>query len=227
MSIPLIPFARYALYRFLNWNPVLAAFIVKDEWRGERKYGLRTFEQDDLQQQKVTGVNKPFATVYEGASYYLLEHVLAQLQPSPDDMLADIGCGKGRAICVAAHYGFHQLRGIDFSEAFCARAFQNIQYTLSKLPHAVDATVTHADALEWPFPPQLNYFFLFNPFGETVMRPFIQRIKDHALQTRRKITVVYLSPVYKALFLENGFTETFRIQKYQLLEGCLLVFEPE
>ncbi len=227
MAISLLRFSQYALYRFLHWNPVLAAFIVRDEWRGERKYGINTFSQDDLQTQEVTGHNKPFATVYEGASYYLLEKVLSQLHPSDADMIADIGCGKGRALCVAAHFGFRKLAGIDFSAPFCQEACKNLQHTAGLVEHAIAYEVHHADALEWPFPPALNHFFLFNPFGETVMRPFIHRIIAHARQTGKKITVVYLSPVYKPLFIENGFTETFRVQKHQLLEGTILEFQPE
>jgi cyclopropane fatty-acyl-phospholipid synthase-like methyltransferase len=45
---------------------------------------------------------------------------MSKLEPSRTEALLDMGCGAGRAICVAAQYPFARVIGIEIDERLCA-----------------------------------------------------------------------------------------------------------
>jgi S-adenosylmethionine-diacylgycerolhomoserine-N-methlytransferase len=83
--------------------------------------------------------------------HYLLgrDDMIAQLKPSPGDLVLEIGCGTGRNLIVAAqHYPGARFLGIDVSTAMLTTAIHKI--TRAELSARV--RVAHGEAL------------LFNPF---------------------------------------------------------------
>ena len=51
-----------------------------------------------------------------------------------------------------------------------------------------------------------NYFYLYNPFNEVIMTPFLQHVKESAARNPRDIHIIYHNPVHHELFAEEGFT---------------------
>ena len=89
--------------------------MIRHEIKGEKKYGINTTGADELKKLKKKGIDVSHATMYMPVSYQLLEETLLQIPGDNKKHFFDIGCGKGRAMCVAAHYGFAKISGIDFS----------------------------------------------------------------------------------------------------------------
>ena len=50
-----------------------------------------------------------------------------------------------------------------------------------------------------------TYFYLFNPFTEIIMIPFIHHLKESAKRHPRDIHVIYANPAHHNLFLAEGF----------------------
>jgi SAM-dependent methyltransferase len=170
----------------------------------------------------VKGKNKQHAEIYQGANYFLLEDLFLQLQKiNVKDGFLDIGCGKGRAMVVAAHYGFQHITGIDFAAELCKHATQNCQRIADIYPSA-SWKVIHADAENFLPAAHVHIIFLFNPFKELIMKRVIRNILKSLDSYPRKLFVVYVNPQLKHLFTEQGFKEVYYIRKMPFVEASIL-----
>ena len=61
------------------------------------------------------------SSIYQASNYYILEKGFNYLESiNENNFITDFGCGKGRALVVAAYFEFKKvLRGIDFAKALC------------------------------------------------------------------------------------------------------------
>lgn len=215
-------YIRYFIYIAWNWNLRLAFFSIYHEIIGERKYNIDTVRLNDLKKLPVIGNNKKAAEVYQGASYYLLENIFEALKMlNTDDGFVDIGCGKGRALVVAAHYNFRYITGIDFAKELCAEAIANCRQITLKYP-VTTWEVTHANAVDFSFKKNMHVLFFFNPFKETVMKEVIKNILASLKRYPRKIWIVYINPQHKKLFLHQGFREVYYVRKMRFVEALIL-----
>lgn len=214
-------YIKYFFYIAFNWNIRLAVFSLYHEIRGERKYDIRTSVLDDLQHLAVKGDNRSEAEIYQGAGYYLLETIFIQLRKlhAPYDII-DVGCGKGRVMVVAAHYGFNKITGIDFAQALCREAENNCSIITNRFPQT-EWRVIHANAADFKFRKSDRVFFFFNPFKEPVMTQVIKNILQSLNEYPRKIFVVYMNPQHKILFTRAGFKEVFNIKKMQFVDAVI------
>jgi hypothetical protein len=82
-----------------------------------------------------------------------------------DDVIVDVGCGKGRSLnWLLAHHPGNTLIGIEIDPEICAD-------TARRLRRFRQATVRCGDATTM-LPPEGTLFYLFNPFDENVMARF-------------------------------------------------------
>lgn len=214
-------YIKYFFYIALNWNLRLAFFSIYHEIRGERKYHINTSRLDDLEDLSVKGSNRNEAEIYQGASYYLLEKIFIQLRKlnAPTDII-DLGCGKGRVMVVAAHYGFTKITGVDFAGELCMEAESNCTIVTKQFP-LTEWTVLNADAVNFKFGKDDHLFFFFNPFKETVMKEVIENMLQSLKDFPRKILVVYMNPQHKKLFESSGFKEVSYIRRMRFVDAVI------
>lgn len=211
-------YLKYFLFLSANWNTKVASHIIKNEVAGEKKYKIKTTGADELKSLEKKGIDISNATLYMPASYDVLDLVFQQLKPLSNSHFIDIGCGKGRALCVAAHNGFRKLTGIDFYPALCRQAEANLEITkpqVSKLEYKVICN----DAFFYEIPTDADHIFMFNPFNEIIMSGVVENILKSQKKKPRKITLIYLNTTHKNLFTNAGFKETWRFQKMKYLEA--------
>lgn len=116
-----------------------------------------------------------------------------------EDAILDVGCGKGRMLLFfSKKCCFGRVDGLEYSERLAAIARQN----MDKLQ--LDAQIYIENAAEFT---QLdyNYFYLFNPFPEKIMLSFVRHLCDNIEKNPRRVTILYMNPVCKDCFIENGF----------------------
>jgi SAM-dependent methyltransferase len=214
-------YIKYFFYLATNWNIRIAWHITRREIKGEKKYGINTTGADELKDLEEKGIDISHATIYMPASYDMLELVLDQLDEKKIRHFLDIGCGKGRVMCVAAAKGIDKVTGVDFSKEFCAAAKENLETVKQNHP-ALEYTVLNTDAFYFPIPDDADCIFLFNPFDEVIMSGVAENIEMSLERAPREISIVYLNPLNKELFLSNGFKEVFYIKKLNYLEGSIL-----
>ena len=220
------PYLHYFLYVAWHWDPFFATITIFHEIRGERQYGIHTTGQDELKGLERKGIDISHATLYMPTSYYVLRRLMNEIIKYPSNKtFLDIGCGKGRALVVAADYGFNQLKGIDFSKEFCDYAKETVKICHSRNPSA-RFTIEQADALTYEIDPEITTIFLFNPFDEVVVGPVVNNILKSQRVNPRTIRLLYANPTHKQLFLDSGFVEIFHFKKFKLLEGSILERTP-
>jgi 2-polyprenyl-3-methyl-5-hydroxy-6-metoxy-1,4-benzoquinol methylase len=220
-----INYLQYFFYLAHNWNIRIATHIISKEVKGEKKYGINTTGADELNKLNEKGIDIEHATMYMPASYDLLEHVFSSMPMSSFKHFIDIGCGKGRILCVAAHYGVARVTGIDFSKEFCDAAKLNLAKTKLIIP-ALDYKVYNNDAFYFEIPDDADCIFMFNPFDEVIMSGVIENIEMSLERAPRKMTVVYANPLQKHLFLEQGYEQIFHRKKLTYLEAIVLTKSP-
>jgi SAM-dependent methyltransferase len=214
-------YIKYFFYLAYNWNIVIAWYIIRQEIKGEKKYGINTTGADELNKLEKQGVDISHATIYMPVSYLLLEEIFQQLPEIPRNHFLDIGCGKGRALCVAAHQGFKQVTGLDFARDLCEAAKENLSITKQKLPELIYEVINN-DAFYFEIPDDVDCIFFFNPFDEIIMSGVVNNIFTSLQNNPRKINIIYVNPLHKELFLKAGFTEKWYSKKMKYLEASLL-----
>jgi SAM-dependent methyltransferase len=195
--------------------------MIKQEIKGEKKYGINTTGQDELIKLEELGIDVSHATIYMPVNYYLLEEIFRQLQGSSSNHFLDMGCGKGRALCMAAHHGFKQVTGIDLSRDLCEIATENLTLTKKRIPH-FKFTVINNDAFYYEIPGDVDCIFLFNPFDEIIMSAVVNNIFESLRNNPRKLNILYVNPLYKEQFLKAGYTQTWYSKKMKYIEAVIL-----
>ena len=126
-----------------------------------------------------------------GATDYAILSQLFESRIRPDDVLVDVGCGKGRVINWWLNqglqnriYGLEQLPAVGQSTFQRLRRFKNV-------------TIIVGDAVD-NLPDDGTVFYLFNPFDEQTVERFANRLRNRA--ERKCITVIYFAPVHINIF---------------------------
>jgi len=195
--------------------------MIKQEIKGERKYKINTTGEDELIKLEELGVDISHSTIYMPVNYYLLEEVFQQLPASPRNHFLDMGCGKGRALCVAAHHGFNKVTGIELSKELCKIATENLSFTNQKFPD-MQFKVIHNDAFYFEIPDDVDCIFLFNPFDEIIMSAVVNNIFESLQNNPRKLHIIYANPLHKEQFLKAGYTQTWYSKKMKYIEAVIL-----
>lgn len=217
----LFAYIRYFSFLAYNWNLRIALHLIQQEVKGERKYGINSTGAQKLFYLKKRGVDISHATIYMPVSYLMLDDVFNQIPLSSRNHFVDIGCGKGRALCLALIHGFNKVTGIDFSRELCNVAKLNLakvhQYNTGCLYEVINN-----DAFYFDVPKDTDCIFLFNPFDEIILSGVVKNINQSLRQYPRTLRVIYANPVYKELFTDAGFNEIYHTKKLKYLELSIL-----
>ena len=217
-----INYLKYFFFIGTRWNFRFAAFTIYHEIRGEKKYQIDTSLIDYLHGEKIESNNLDHASIYQGSNYYLIEKALEFLRnENANNSITDFGCGKGRILVVAAHYGFAMITGVDFAPLLCGEAERNIDKVTTLFPSSTFKIVCD-DAVNYKIEKDMNVFFFFNPFDEVVMLQVVKNILSSLKENDRKIYVVYINPLHKEIFLSAGFIEEYYLMKMKYLELSIL-----
>ena len=213
---------QYFFFIASNWNLKLAFFTVYHEIKGERKYCINTTKIDRLHKQKIDSENLVHSSIYQGANYFVLEKAFDFLKKiNVQSSIVDFGCGKGRAMAVAAFYNFENITGIDFSSELCDVAKKNIasiqvNYPLTKF------FVICLDAVNYRIEKDTQVFFFFNPFDEVVILSVLKNILFSLKEYPRKVYIIYINPLHKEIFESAGFLQKYYLQKMEYIELSIL-----
>lgn len=217
----LFNYINYYFFLGLKWNFNIAWHIIKQEKKGEKKYGINTTGADNLSSLEKKGIDIDHAAIYMPVSYDLAEEIFTQLNGKTFHHFVDIGCGKGRAMCVAAHFGFKKVSGIDFSKELCNAAEKNLAITKVKFPE-FNYRIINNDAFYFEIPDDADCIFLFNPFDEVILSGVAGNIAASYEINPRKITLIYINPLYAEELLVIGFEEIYHTKKLNYLEAVIL-----
>ena len=133
---------------------------------------------------------------YQPSDIGSLRRALSQYRIQSDDVLMDIGCGKGKVMSVCARYPFRRVRGLELSPALAEIAEKNFaRLGLDK------CSVTVGDAVSFTDYDDCSYLFLFNPFPEAVFQKALENIAESLRRCPRRCVLIYMNPVYHEMLL--------------------------
>ena len=147
----------------------------RDDWKLDFRYGTKTGGL--VKAADVKGPNANLATAYRGVRAIPLKKFLALLALDRKMGFVDVGSGKGRAMMLAADYGFERVTGVEFSASLVQIACQNIERIRSRFPKT-EFEVLHEDAAEFVPRSTDQVFFFYDPFSAAVMSQCLRRIKE-------------------------------------------------
>ena len=126
-----------------------------------------------------------------GATDYEIMPQLFRGRIGPQDVLVDVGCGKGRVINWWLSQGFaNRIYGLEMLTDVA-------ESTRRRLRGHANVTIVTGDAVE-NLPQDGTLFFLFNPFDDSIMARFVPRL--WTLAKHNDITVIYFAPVHLDAF---------------------------
>jgi hypothetical protein len=120
----------------------------------------------------------------------------------------DIGSGWGSIVLLAADYSFRSVTGVEFAEELHRKACANLEWARANgLATRSTVELRNESALETELPGGPIVMFMFNPFGEPVMRPFLERIDASVRDNPRAIILIYVNPAEAHLLARPGVSE--------------------
>lgn len=128
------------------------------------------------------------------SDYRDLALLFADAPVSSEDVIVDVGCGKGRAInWFLSRYPRNAIYGIEIDPEICAR-------TAARLRRRRNVTIICGDATKL-LPADGSLFYLNNPFTESVVEEFAAAVlrKPAAVPVR----IVYYNCKYLGPFLAH------------------------
>lgn len=141
--------------------------------------------------------------LYEATPYLVLQDILRHLDLGPEDVFVDLGCGKGRATCVAARESDCAVVGVEQDEGFLAVAQSN----LNNLDHTRgEVHLHHGLAQDFDFD-QATVVFLFNPFGAQTMEEVLELLHSSLDRNPRRLRIVYVNPVHEKVLAHHDWLQ--------------------
>lgn len=147
---------------------------------------------------------------FSSVDYVQLEKIFSRangLEIRPDDVLVDIGCGKGRVINWWLGLGLgNRIYGLELDERLASQA-------RTRLAPWPNVSILTGDALA-NLPEDATILFMFNPFWDNV----VARFKDRLIEVYGEgspVRIAYFMPMFKEQFsadprfvVEPGRTKT-------------------
>ncbi len=140
-----------------------------------------------------------YITGYYGISPSTLEQALERL-PEPVDAytFVDLGCGKGRALLVAAKSPFRRLVGVEISPELAQIAQANTS-------REARISVEQGDAARFSFPAEPLVIFLYHPFLPPVLRKVLRNLKQARAGSPHPTFLLYANPAYQRVIAKFPF----------------------
>lgn len=137
---------------------------------------------------------------YSTISYASISRVLSRLRIAQGDTIVDIGCGKGRVLCVASRLGVSRVIGVEVSPDLVAACRRNAS-TLRMARSPIEVVEVAAEQFDYS---HVSVGYLFNPFGADVLAAVLRRIVDCRGDASRGFRCAYVHPVHDSEFERSG-----------------------
>jgi SAM-dependent methyltransferase len=170
------------------------------DWR----YGTDTLKWVPVGELETASGNKPHSAPYQATKARPFLRLLHRLDLPRESVFVDIGSGKGRALLVAAQYGFRKVVGIEFSGALCALARKNAAIFGRKVRLLSPIEVIEADATTYDFRAEERVLFMYNPFDAQILSQVIANIRRSLEACPRKLWLIYNTPQHHQMISAAG-----------------------
>jgi SAM-dependent methyltransferase len=120
-----------------------------------------------------------------------------------DFTFLDLGSGKGRTLLMASEYPFRRILGVELLPALHQIAQENLRAYKNGSQQCFSLESLCADATTFPFPSEPLVIYLFNPFGESALRPVVSNLEGSLRANSRPVYVLYYNPLLEHVLSES------------------------
>ena len=179
--------------------------------RIDRKYGCDTAGRIPLDELDIESPNLGHGVQYSPARALYFRRMLRTVAIPPDTyVFIDLGSGKGRALLMAADYPFRRLVGIEFSPKLHRIAERNVARFRARTGSRRSFELHQGDVASFEFPPEPIALYLYNPFGEPVLRQVLRGLEASLRRLPREVVVFYLTPLHRRPLDDAPFLRTVK-----------------
>jgi predicted RNA methylase len=137
---------------------------------------------------------------YDPISYPALEYIRKRVGFLSGEVFVDIGCGRGRAVCVFSRLPtVARCVGIEYHSGHARIARQNAAKVRARIA-SIDIINADASAQDYD---GTTFIFMYNPFGEATMRQTMQCIEESLRRNPRVLRILYVNPKYDNVLEEQ------------------------
>jgi cyclopropane fatty-acyl-phospholipid synthase-like methyltransferase len=116
--------------------------------------------------------------------------LFSSLNINNNDILLDVGCGKGMVMMAAIEFNFLQVRGFDHSKYLCQICLKNLNHYSHKIRAKTTYKVAEKSALDYVFKGDETILYLFNPFSASITEEFIKKLYNSIKKRKRKVRII-------------------------------------
>jgi len=121
--------------------------------------------------------------------------MVAKLISPKDASYYDLGCGKGKTLCIAGmDYDYKILHGVDYYQPFLDLAQTNLNRC-----NVDNVKLHYGDMREFSDYDETSVIFLYNPADNVI----IDAVRENLEHYTKRAIVVYNKPEHETVFLRN------------------------
>ncbi len=165
------------------------------EWQKERELGIHTFGDHEPAELSIEADSKLGGHLYQPSSSVIFKRAMEKLPIRfSESIFLDIGSGKGRALILAAEYGFKKVIGVEYATELNDIAYTNIERVRNKFSTTI-FDLQEGDALIYEIPEEVDVIYLFNPFDAHAISDLLKQVKP-AFKRPKPVHLVYVHPIH-------------------------------
>lgn len=147
-------------------------------------------------------------------SYEALDSIFDYASPRPDDVIVDVGCGKGRVLSFFIRKKYpNRIIGIELDPQIAEQTRKNMEkYS--------NIEVLNADICD-KLPLDGTIFYMYNPFNGDVMKRFTSLIKPLASADRPLL--LYYNSVHLDILESDDFWKVQKVDLPNLIHDFALI----
>jgi len=190
----------------------------------DRRFGISTFGIEyDLLALGATGPHVAHAEAYEPIQIPVFSAIISAARIDPRHYsFIDFGCGKGRALVLAAEHGFKRMIGVEFASSLYELAAHNIAVYRGRKVHSAPIDLHCADAVQFEIPDEDAMLFFYNPFDHEVLSKVCRNMENAYRVRPRSLVIAYRNPVHSDVFESIDFlTRSVLNQTFAIYRTCV------
>ena len=159
--------------------------------------GMAIAEAHDVVWDAVLGVDTA-GVECRPTAYHVLRSILSRVDLQPGDRFVDIGCGRGRVLCLAALWPIAHVAGVELRGEHAAAAERNLTRLRGRKTKSFFVKSGSAEDFDVSGG---TVYYLYNPFGGALLETIIGRIRDGM---KGPIRLVYVNPQNRDIVEKGG-----------------------
>lgn len=164
---------------------------------------------NDLRLNIATGGTAPAESAghvyYATISYRCIQSLLDLLDLSHEDRFVDVGCGKGRVVCLAARRRLSQVIGVEYSTALASEAKRNCERMRGR-KSPVQIYCMPAEDFDYS---DSSVLYFFNPFEASLLDSVLQKARADRRNGPLRMAFVMESPAQRDVFARHSWLSCY------------------